>query len=183
MDDQATFNTVPGQKEYNLPDNILEISLVEYDGIPLTIYNFSEAEKRSAYNTATILPIQGHPEWAYFRALTNSNTVTALGGNPSVVPPSRTIVGFFPIPSDAKQVTVYGSNRPPLLVLDSDTPAFPDEFHEMIYSYMMFRMWKKDMEPEQAAFYRAEFEKDLSKMRIYFTNMKPIYSEYITDTV
>lgn len=88
-----------------------------------------------------------------------SNPVWELATGPS---PEHFILrgafrfGVFPLPTIARDLTLYTTNIPqglldtPALVNDADTPGFPEDFHHGIVSYAVYRLLCEDGEYKKA---------------------------------
>jgi hypothetical protein len=178
-DDEVTFSSVIGQQEYNLPDDLVKVNFVLYDGEPLDIFPYAEAKKQESLYFTGVTDVDGYPGMCYIRNMTNSNEVTVPGQDPkgSGIISSRYILGFQPVPAiDTDIVVSYSKNIPLFTGTDnSEIPAIPNLYHEAICMYMLMRLNKKRNEHQIAQTYEAEWTKALNKFSVFQKNLHPTY--------
>ena len=85
--------------------------------------------------------------------------------------------GVFPLPTETRTLTLYTHNIPqgsavdsPALVLDTDEPGFPVDFHHGIVSYAVYRLLCEDGEYKKALYNYAEFAAASDLLRKWTSN-------------
>lgn len=79
-------------------------------------------------------------------------------------------VGFYPKPSANTSVTVYYSYPPADLSGNSDTPAFPPDYHYLLEKYAVYSLLCQEAEYLKAEPYYAEFLSGAEGMKRYIDN-------------
>lgn len=178
-DDSVSFSTVLNQKEYNLPDGLVEVHQVTVSNNRIERLSLAEILKLYSTGITTTPNLSGTPSCYYIRKLTNANTSTTVGGDPLLVTPSRNIIGFYPTPASVETVEIFYTSRPSSLTLDGDVPAFPEEYHKTIVLYCLHWLKQKDNEYDQALYYKRLYEEDTLKMKLEMDGEQPNYINYI----
>ena len=89
--------------------------------------------------------------------------------NPSISVTSPLVLGFFPIPPDTGLVIrITGAFRPPYLADDTQTPAFPLEYHNMIIDYVLSQLKETDNEDASGNRYEQKFNGKLIELEHKF---------------
>lgn len=114
-------------------------------------------------STNSFTKIMGRSFNAY---LTGIVTMTSNGGavtNATISPRDRQSpmakITFYPTPAEAKTLYYDGTMRLPPLVSDNDFSLIPEDYHDAIEEYCMFRGYRHKKDANNAAMCLAAFEK------------------------
>lgn len=196
-DDYAYFYATAGQREYNLPDNLLRLSDdVSYEGNPCREISLQEAQDLYGNFWGAILNapvgLQGMPDRFYSRrvstgldvtvpgsgAISNSNLLVTTQSNPAVAVSvaGRFVMGFYVTPNGNGRVDYFGTFVPGDLVNDTDSLPWPTPYQNCIMFYGAWMAWLQLREFVTAEQFRKEFEKQ--KMEFYH-DIKQEKPEYV----
>lgn len=184
QDNLITFNSVFGQQEYNIPDNIFKIFSVTWKNIPLDEITYAEATRQfGEYDvliTTTSL-IKGPPNEFYTRLLTVDPSITTTPGlDPNVDTPSQLVLGTYPIPDEVQTFKISAAFRLPHLVADTDTPQIPLPYHKMIVDYVIGELYEKSKEFNTGQFFKNRYEQKLMEYRQWILTLQP---DQVVETV
>lgn len=72
---------------------------------------------------------------------------------------------LYPTPVSAATFTLRYRKTIADMVVDTDVPGVPEDFHHILVSYALYKAYRKEDDMQMAAFYWQEFERDLRDMR------------------
>lgn len=140
--------TVISQLSYDIPQYVIAIKRLEYNGQKLKLIDFREDDMLTSLNhnlTATGTPV-------YF-AIFNRK------------------VYLRPIPDAVQTLTFYSYNEPAALTASS-TLEIPTQFHTSLIPYALSCMYAKDKDISASAFYKTIWEKEKSEAKKWARKMR-----------
>lgn len=140
-DTSVTSST--GTQLYNVPSTVAYIHRVEWDGVKLKKIDLTE-EDALDFNQYGSTKQQGSPNF-YFQ-----------WGNQ---------IGLYPVPNDAKNVTMYYYAEPSVITSASTAFTLPSILHRYIPDYALYRMYAKDQDEGRAQFHRQQWEANLIRAK------------------
>lgn len=116
---KGTLAVVSGTKEYALPDDILKLHSIKYNGERLSVYTLEEAEHRGDNPSDS-----GTPSYCYIFA-----------GN----------IELYPTPaSDTDTLEIYYSRQPVDVQGSEDEPDLPQSYHARLVDYCLAQIAQQD---------------------------------------
>ena len=160
------FTTVAGTQEYSLPDDIDELFAATY-------YNngIIQLAPADARNIQQGTNFTGISRWFYTRTSTAQTSGQGASGitlgtvdaaNPRL---PHLVLGLYPIPAAATQVTVFYYSRHYTMRTDGSVPAVPPEFRRGIIAYATALAKEKEMAYGEADRKRKEFQEFADRLR------------------
>lgn len=141
MEASATANSVYGQADYDLPDDMAVFRSLQYKGLRVKFMTFNEFnEYLDGYNASPSFFGPGIP------------TVFMIWeGKLKVFPtPNESITNGFKI---------YYMRHPVQVLTTADTPELPVEYHKAIVDYCLQQAYELDEDAEKFAVKQAEFKR------------------------
>lgn len=160
------LTTVAGQQEYLLPEDVDEIFSVTYfDAGVQQLIPIDARQVQIGTNQS------GNPRWFYTRNQSlqtgqmSSTGITVADVSESEGQVPRLIIGLFPLPSAAKQLTVFYYARHYNMRVDGAVPAVPPEFRRGIVQYATALAKEKEMAYAEADRCRKMFQDYSDRLR------------------
>lgn len=132
---KGTTTSIADETDYGIPDNLLSLHTVRYDGVKLKQYSLQEADGLISPGVAVS---SGTPEFFYIEA---GNFV------------------LYPAPDTTGTViTMIYTRQPTDVTLTSDTPEIPLEYHNRIVEYCLAQAAEMDGDSNLAMLKMQQFE-------------------------
>jgi hypothetical protein len=171
FDDHYNFFSIAGQREYNLPDNLIKLKEpVMYNSQVLQKISLWEAMQLYSSYWAVITPpslMIGVPDRYYIRK--TSSTLSTTPGTSATnfldLGAGKNVIGFYFTPNDQQVVDIFGTFLPGDLVNTTDSPGFDSDWHPMIVDYALWRAYLKLMDQPMAIGFQKNWEKKLLELK------------------
>lgn len=145
---QGSAAAVANQKQYALPDEMLKLRRVAYQGFSLRNISVEDADELvsgSALSVANGFPV-GTPThyWVYAGLIT-----------------------LFPAPSTSgsNDIQLHYTRQPTDVTSTGDTPELPAEYHNRIVEYCLAQAWELDMNVTMSQVKTNQFQQGIDKLK------------------
>lgn len=97
-------------------------------------------------------------------SLRTLDELPASDGRPTAYALSGTGFLLYPTPDAAYELTARYWALPALMAADSDVPAIPEDYHELLPFYALKRCYEREDDADMAAYWESRFEAGLREM-------------------
>ena len=144
----ATITTVAGQREYDLPTNMVRVETVRRAG--------SDPDE--------------HLLSAPFAELDAAGDTR---GQPSRYALTGTKLLLHPTPSGVETLTLRMWGLPARMVADIDPSPLEPEYDELLIEYALSRAYRAEDDPEMATFHWQQYEREFARAKFEIENRDP----------
>jgi len=120
----SSVTTVIGTQEYSIPSTIMRIQRLTWNSVKMKAIDLTQLDQ------------VGYPQFG-------GSTVT---GNPIYYYLFGGLIGFYPIPSSAAIIKIYGMKRPASVSSVQTSFTIPDELIPFLDDYALYRCYLKDQD-------------------------------------
>lgn len=143
---RATADIVANKRDYNIPQDILRMHSVKYNGRTLSGLTIQEADELvSTHDDSTVMP-SGEPTnfWVW------ANVIT-----------------LYPTPSgnESAGLMLYYTRTPQEVVATTDTPELPVQYHNKIVDYCIAQAYELDDNMDSYALKMKQFQTGVDSLR------------------
>lgn len=124
----TSITTTSGVQEYNIPSRTYSIIAVRYDNVPMKFIDLKDKDAIGYIGYGNTDPLSKPTHYYVF-----SNKI-----------------GFYPIPDDAKQVTIYRNIFPVAVTAISTGFEISEEYQRYLADYCLWKMYLKDQDENRA---------------------------------
>jgi hypothetical protein len=158
------FNTVAGTQEYVLPDDVDEVFAVAINYSGIRQLRPTLAERVQWSQSYTGIPAEFYTRYMSLKTAmhTSSGITVAAAGGTNV---QKFVLGLYPIPSGANQVTISYYSKHFTMSADADIPQVPVEFHRGIINYAVHLAKEKDEAYAEADRHLEKFKNYCDRLR------------------
>lgn len=117
------------------------------------------ARIRSIFNAVTNLELTRV-------ALSDIDRSQQVAGTPAFFATDSTNFRFYPTPdASAYTLTLRYWRMPAVLVNDTDVPALPVDYHDMLITYALWKCYERDDDTDTAAYHEKQYKEQFAEMQ------------------
>lgn len=141
--DTTSLTSVTSTEYYDLPSSVAYVHRVEWNSKKLKRIDFRDRDTLDYSGYGSSLS-EGQP-YAYYQWGTQ--------------------IGLYPVPEDAKNITLYYYKTPTAITTSTTAFTVPDMFTQYIPDYALYRMYAKDQDDGRAQFHRQQWEANIVRAK------------------